>query len=137
MYVNGCVLFGASIYIHSNSKFPITRLTQLCGYMKDKYGTKAEYVDLSHITIKRVDDPYKLLNTLQEISNLCQVGEHSSRNVRLIVVDSIASIFQCSFENNKLDMPDQKSCSKYLLDYVKLHTISMSPSYALTRSGNL
>lgn len=97
-------VFGSSIYMHSNMKFPLTRLTQISAYLKDKYGNNADYVHVNNITIMPVDDPSALLKAIKQSTKICEAVEDSFRNVRLIVVDSIASIFQCAFDDNQIDM---------------------------------
>lgn len=85
-------------------KFPLTRLTQISAYLKDKYENNADYVHVNNITIMPVDDPSPLLKAIKQSTKICEAVEDSFRNVRLIVVDSIASIFQCAFDNNQIDM---------------------------------
>lgn len=97
-------LFGSCIYIHSNNNFPANRLVKIANYMKENYINESSYINIDDVKVMRVDNPSDLLTAIKNITILCKQAEQSPRNVRLIIVDSIASIFQCAFNNNHEDM---------------------------------
>ncbi|XP_056691791.1 DNA repair protein XRCC3 homolog [Spinacia oleracea] len=91
-------MFGASIYIHSIGPFPIRRLT---GIMPHILQSPINQIDnpCDHITTKQVESPHELPDVLDWVVKLIKYSHNTCRHIRLVVIDSIASICASHFEN--------------------------------------
>ncbi|XP_021855636.2 DNA repair protein XRCC3 homolog [Spinacia oleracea] len=91
-------MYGATIYIHAIGPFPIRRLTSLIPFILD---TALDPNDnpCDHITTKQVESPYELPDVLDWVVKFIKQSHNTCRHVRLVVIDSIASICTSHFEN--------------------------------------
>ncbi|XP_021837110.1 DNA repair protein XRCC3 homolog [Spinacia oleracea] len=96
-------MFGATIYIHSIGPFPIRRLTSLIPFILE---TSLDVNDkpCDHITTKQVESPYELPDVLDWVVKLVKQSHNTCRHVRLVVIDSIASICTSHFENTAVGL---------------------------------
>lgn len=101
--------YGSSIYIHSNNTFPARRLNELLEGSKSKLNdNNNNYLNMEYVQVMLVDTSREILNTIDSIRLMCINASNTCRNVRLIVIESIVSIFQCEFNNTRHDI-DKRS----------------------------
>lgn len=82
-------LGGASLYLHSDFSFPFRRLNQLAS--STRYGTTINLDKIFIHSVPTVDHMFDVLSRLDVcVRNL---------NIKLIIVDSIASMFRGVYEN--------------------------------------
>ena len=91
-------LDGACVYVHTEGKAPLTRLTQLAGRranLRDAFAA-SDHDPLDHVyVVKTLDDPDGLWCALASIAGvLSDPPGGAARPVRLVVIDSMASPFR-------------------------------------------
>lgn len=98
-------VYGSCIFIHGNNVFPSNCLHTLLQQFKSMLNNDPNnYLSIDNIIAKRVDELKYLLPTMIQVQLLCKSTSNTSRHVRLLIIDSIASIFQCDFNNNLREM---------------------------------
>eukprot|EP00940_MAST-03C_sp_MAST-3C-sp2_P003170 g3170.t1 len=80
-------------YICTEHHFPTERLEQMIASAKEETGVKDNMMDRVHIV--RVNEPTDLWGVLRKVPLLI-----NHRNVRLIVIDSIAALFRGEFQGS-------------------------------------
>ncbi|KAM3395689.1 DNA repair protein XRCC3 [Capsicum galapagoense] len=92
-------LSGSSLYLFSESPFPIRRLVQLCSAFPTLNNP------LEKILTHPLHSAHHLFDVLSELDSLLLSREFSSDlPIKLIVIDSIAALFRYEFENNARDL---------------------------------
>ncbi|XP_004243278.1 DNA repair protein XRCC3 homolog [Solanum lycopersicum] len=91
-------LSGSSIYLYSESPFPVRRLHQLSSSFPTLHNP------LGKILTHPLHSAHHLFDVLSQLDSLLSSRLDSPSQIKLIVIDSIAALFRFEFENNPRDL---------------------------------
>ncbi|XP_056697430.1 DNA repair protein XRCC3 homolog [Spinacia oleracea] len=91
-------LFGSCLYIHSIGPFPISRVTGLIPFILDSPISDTD-LPCDHIITKQVESVHDLPDALDWVVKLIQNSYNTCRHIRLVIIDSIASMCTSHFDN--------------------------------------
>lgn len=92
---------GSAIYIYMDYAFPTRRLEDLYKHMKNKFQEEEQIINLNNTIVTNVSDSGELIGHLRRSDDLCRSAARTERPIKLIIVDSIASLFRSQFQYTK------------------------------------
>jgi len=93
-------LNGGSIYINTEQFFPSNRLFELNTHFKAKYGPALPENPMDRILVEHISDSDTLIKCID--SRLPALLRDKAKNIRLVVLDSIASVFRAEYDKNDM-----------------------------------
>ena len=119
-------LSGASLYIHSEFPFPLSRLRQLSFNFPSALSSP-----LDHIFVRGVHTAEELLAMLDRLEDILSVPP-SGLPVKLVIVDSIAALFRSDFDNSAVDLRRRSSMFFAIAAKLKEHAAKFGSAVVVT-----
>nr|GEU70959.1 DNA repair protein XRCC3 homolog [Tanacetum cinerariifolium] len=116
-------LNGSSLYLYSGFPFPYRRFAQLVKSFQSTHLNLFQSArdPRDHVFTREVHDVRQLFDIISHLS-LCLENKETKLDVKMIVIDSIATLFRSEFENNASDL--KKRCDLFLRISVCLEGIA-------------
>ncbi|CAL5186825.1 unnamed protein product [Lathyrus oleraceus] len=102
-------LSASSLYIFTESPFPVRRLKQLSRSLLSSHPDLLRSDPLSRVFLRGIYSAEKFVNLLPDIEIFLTYWKSRLLPVRVIVVDSIAALFRSEFDNSRVDLRRRSS----------------------------
>lgn len=93
---------GSSIYINTHGPFPSNRLKQVAEKMGQAYNFKGNPLD--NVIVKKVETMDELITVTERLASIVDGYNERGRVIRLLVVDSVASLCRCEYGHKPADL---------------------------------
>ncbi|XP_056684320.1 uncharacterized protein [Spinacia oleracea] len=113
----------------------IGEVTEVCGENASGDLETLNGNPLDYITTKQVDTPHEIPDVLEWTVKLIKMSQNSSMPIRVVVIDSIGSMFTGHFENNVVGSTERKDLIQ-AIGY-GLRTIAASNHVAVVVANNV